>query len=405
VKLCAPGANAERKSHALGHFRRSCTARRHYTGAVVQNVRCWLSVASLVLGGACALVGASGCGQTELLASAFLPPENPPIIGEGGLGNVPSDPPPYDPAPTLFTFDGKLRDHCGEPIILRGVAELIAWTPGQDGSPEYFEMAKTGANSVRVQWRDDATAAALDLALTGAEAQGLIPVLELQNATFTSLPEADALAAVMAYWMQPAVLSVLLAHQATLVLEISSWVSQSALAAQWVELYASTIADLRAAGLQAPIAIVHPSWSIQYSVYADAMAELLKRDSIGNVLSAFDGWVGGAEQAAARWQALSAVGVVGYVSEFSSHQLANCPLTPIDGAALLDAAQAAGGGWFAWAWGTLPTANCEGFLTLTLDGTFATLTAWGTMIALEHPAGLSRTATVLRTSPTSTCPL
>jgi mannan endo-1,4-beta-mannosidase len=345
----------------------------------VQSFRCWfaeaplalrslalssLALASLALGGACVLLGASGCGETELLASAFLPPANPPIIGEGGLGNVPSDPPPYDPAPTIFTFDGKLRDHCGEPIILRGVAELIAWTPGQDGSPEYFEMAKTGANSVRVMWRDDATAMALDVAL-----------------------------------------EVLLAHQATLVLEISSWVNQSALAAQWVELYAATIADLRAAGLKAPIAIVHPSWSIQYAAYADAMAELLHRDSIGNVLAAFDAWVGGAEQASARWQALSAVGVVGYISEFSSHQFGNCPLSPIDGPAVLDAAQAAGGGWFAWAWGSLPTANCEGNLAMTLDGTFATLTAWGTMIALEHPAGLSRTAMILRTSPTSTCPL
>jgi hypothetical protein len=140
-------------------------------------------------------------------------------------------------------------------------------------------------------------------------------------------------------------------------------------------------------------------------MFGDAMQQLLARDSIGNVMSAFDAWVGGAEQAAARWQALAAVGVVGYVSEFSSHQLGGCPMSPIDGAAILDAAQAAGSGWFAWAWGSLPTANCEGYLAMTTDGTFASLTAWGTMIALEHPAGLSRTATAVRTSPTSACPL
>src|SRR5688572_19295789 len=75
----------------------------------------------LALGsGAAALVMA--CGETELIASALLPDDNPPIIGEGGLGNVPTDPPPYDAAPTLFTFGGKLRDHCGEELALRGVA-------------------------------------------------------------------------------------------------------------------------------------------------------------------------------------------------------------------------------------------------------------------------------------------
>ena len=320
------------------------------------------------------------------------------------MGNVPSDPPPYDPAPTLFTFDGSLRDHCGEEFALRGVAELIAWTPGQDGVPEYFEIAKTGANAVRIMWRDDASPEALALALSGAEAQGLAIVLELQEGSFRSIPEADALALIMDYWLNPAVLDVLRAHQSTLVLEISSWVSQSALAAEWVELYAATIADVRAAGLLLPIAIVHPSWSSDVSLFSESMAALLGRDSLGNVLSAFDVWRDSPSVAEARWAALGAVGVAGYVSEFSSHQLLNCPTTPIDGAALLTAAQAAGGGWFAWAWGSLPSAGCTGNLTLTTDGTFATLTPWGASIALEHPAGLSRTG-ALRTSATGPCPL
>jgi mannan endo-1,4-beta-mannosidase len=361
------------------------------------------ALGSASLGAALGLA-AAGCGRTELLASTLLPVDNPPIIGEGGLGNVPSDPPPYDAAPTLFTFDGSLRDHCGEEIVLRGVAELIAWTPGQDAVPESFEIAKTGANAVRVMWRGDATAAALDVALSGVEAQGLIAVLELQEGNFTNLPEAEALALIMDYWMDPAVFEVLVAHQSTLVLEISSWVNQSAPSTSWVELYAGTIAELRNQGLLCPVAIVHPCWSFDLPRFSEAMAALLGRDSVGNVLSAFDAWVGGAEQAADKWAALTAVGVAGYVSEFSSHQVLNC-MMPIDGPALLDAAQAAGGGWFAWAWGSLPSTGCPGALTLTTDGTFATLTPWGTTIALEHPAGLSRTTTTLRTSPTSPCPL
>jgi len=370
-----------------------------------RRARSWPLGAALALAGGAALAGLWGCGETELLASALLPEDNPPVIGEGGLGNVPTDPPPYAAAPTLFTFGGKLRDHCGEEIALRGVAELIAWTPGQDGSPEYFEIAKTGANAVRVMWRDDALPGALDVALSGARAQGLIPVVELQEGNFRNLPEEDALALTMAYWTDPEVLAVLLAHQSTLVLELSSWASQSALAAEWVELYAAAIADLRAAGLLCPIAIVHPSWSQDLVRYPEAMAALLERDSVGNVLAAFDLWRGTVADAGDKWTALGAVGVAAYVSEFSSHQLLNCPAAQIDGPALLALAESAGGGWFAWSWGSLPSSVCPGYLTLTTDGTFATLTPWGATIALEDPASLARTAVALETTSTSACPL
>lgn len=348
--------------------------------------------------------GLAGCGETELIASSLLPDDNPPVIGEGGLGSVPTDPPPYEAAPTLFTFGGKLRDHCGEEIALRGVAELIAWTPGQDGSPEYFEIAKTGANAVRIMWRDDATSDALAVALDAAQAQGLIPVLELQEGTFRNMPEEDALALTMAYWTDPEVLTVLRAHQSTLVVEISSWVSQSALAADWVNLYAEAIGDLRAAGLLCPIAVVHPSWSQDPVRFPEAMAALLAADPVGNVLSAFDLWSGSADEASAKWTALAEVGVAAYISEFSSHQLLSCPMYPIDGSAVLDAAQAAGGGWFAWAWGSLPSSGCPGFLTLTTDGTFASLTPWGTIVALDHRASLARTAVALTTTSASMCP-
>lgn len=351
-----------------------------------------------------AWAGLWGCGETELIASSLLPDDNPPVIGEGGLGSVPTEPPPYEAAPTLFTFGGKLRDHCGEEIALRGVAELIAWTPGQDGDPEYFEIAKTGANAVRIMWRDDAPTDALAAALGGAQAQGLIPVVELQEGTFRNMPEEDALALTMAFWTDPEVLTVLRAHQTTLILEISSWVSQSAFATDWVRIYSEAIGDLRAAGLLCPIAIVHPSWSQDPVRFPESMAALLAADPVGNVLSAFDLWSGSAEEATDKWAALGEVGVAAYISEFSSHQLLSCPMYPIDGPAILDAAQAAGGSWFAWAWGSLPSTGCPGFLALTTDGTFATLTAWGTTIALDHRASLARTAVALTTTSSSMCP-
>src|SRR5688572_23914638 len=75
--------------------------------------------------------------------------------------------------------DGRhLVDRCGERIVLRGVNEMIVWSPGRDGVPELGEIAKTGANAVRMVWTDEGSAGALDSAIANALGQRLIPIIE-----------------------------------------------------------------------------------------------------------------------------------------------------------------------------------------------------------------------------------
>lgn len=367
---------------------------------------------------ALALLGLS-CGQADLVASVLLTSDGTAsggtsaegvgggtgTIGLGGLGSVPTPPDPYQPAPTLFAYEGRLRDHCGEPLALRGVAEFIGWTAGSDGDPEYFEMAKTGANAVRVMWQQTGEAAALGLAIENAVAEGLVPVVELQG-TFRSVPEDEALRESLAYWLQPAVLEVLIGHEKSLVLEISSWVTQSLPRVAWVDLYADALAELRAAGLRLPIAIVEPTWSLDPVNVAEAMVELAERDPLHNVVLAFDFWSGGTFALETRLQAFRSAGVASYISEFSEYRILDCPDSPIDVSAVMRASAQYDGSWFAWSWGAIPNAgSCAGYLDMTTDGTVLTLTDYGNLVALEDPNGISRTATAFRTHTAASCPL
>ncbi len=349
------------------------------------------------------------CGQTELKASSLRADDGSVMIdggiGAGGLGAVPTPLEPYEPAPTLFTHEGELRDHCGEPIVLRGVAELIAWTPGRDGDPEFFEIAKTGANAVRIMWQQEEPAAALDAALTEAVAQGLIPVVELQE-SFRSGPEADALAESMEYWMAPAVVQVLKKHERALIVELASWASQSAPSSEWIELYSEAVSSFRGEDLRMPIAIVEPSWGPNSTSVASAMAELLGRDPVENLLVAFDFWSGNVPALERRFQAFDDQGVASYISEFSEYQIFNCPDGETDVSAVMATAANYGASWFAWSWGAVPNAgSCAGYLDMTTDGTVATLTDFGALVALEDPNGISRTATAVGTISESQCPL
>ena len=51
-----------------------------------------------------------------------------------------------------------LYDRCGERVVLRGVNKMIIWTD-IDGTPSCGEIAKSGANAVRMVWLTSGSAA------------------------------------------------------------------------------------------------------------------------------------------------------------------------------------------------------------------------------------------------------
>lgn len=60
---------------------------------------------------------------------------------------------------------------------------MVVWlSTGNDGMPEFAEIAKTGANAVRIVWLTTESAADLDRTITNALSQKLTPMVELHDA-------------------------------------------------------------------------------------------------------------------------------------------------------------------------------------------------------------------------------
>ncbi|MFW5775407.1 MAG: coagulation factor 5/8 type domain protein, partial [Chitinivibrionales bacterium] len=73
-----------------------------------------------------------------------------------------------------------LYDRCGEKVILRGVNKMTVWT---DINGESFpEIAKTGANCVRIVWTTDGAVDKFDDAITTCRENNMIPMVELHDA-------------------------------------------------------------------------------------------------------------------------------------------------------------------------------------------------------------------------------
>ena len=96
---------------------------------------------------------------------------------------------------TFQTYGKQLFDPCGTAVVLKGVNKQVYFDAGDpDGAVSFREIAKTGANCVRIVWqmRNDDThvpssTALLDRIITNAKANKLIPIVGLWDYTSDTL--------------------------------------------------------------------------------------------------------------------------------------------------------------------------------------------------------------------------
>lgn len=295
---------------------------------------------------------------------------------------------------TFYVQERHLYDRCGEQVVLRGINEMIVWSPGRDGDPEFAEIAKTGANVVRIVWNDEGSAAELDTAITNAVAQGLIPLIENHDATgdLTLLPE------VVDYWVQDDVVDVLKKHEAYLLLNIANEAGDGNVTADdFAAAYETAIDRIRATGLVLPLVIDAPQWGQNIDVLQAAGPGLLEHDPEKNLLFSVHMW----------WHDPSGTRVISeleesvdmdlplIVGEFSQHAVYMCADAPFAYTVLLEEAQKHAIGWLAWSWGSVPNNDCAGDtggFDMTTDGEFGSWNDWGEAVALTDPNSIQNTS-------------
>src|SRR5436309_13236461 len=100
------------------------------------------------------------------------------------------------PSPVFYVKGRYLYDNGREKVVLRGVNLPLLGDWAFPGSDKIAEIAKTGANAVRIQWyaqypnpqRPPYAVADLDAVLDKCRTSRLIPILELHDCTCQSDP-------------------------------------------------------------------------------------------------------------------------------------------------------------------------------------------------------------------------
>jgi mannan endo-1,4-beta-mannosidase len=294
------------------------------------------------------------------------------------------------PADGFHVVGRHLVDRCDERVVLRGINKMIIWTD-RDGVPSCREIARTGANAVRMVWLMEGTAAELDTAVSNCIAAGLIPVVELHDATgdWSMLP------ALVDWWTRPDVLQVIDAHREVVLVNIGNEIGDATVTPQMFRSgYESAILRMRDAGIHVPLIIDGTDWGKNIDVLQSEGPALIAADPDHNILFSVHMWwprmwgyteqrvIDELEQSAAmelplivgefgnRWD-LTSAGSIPYLS-------------------ILEHTYRLGIGMLPWEWG--PGNHPQTWLDMTSDGTVDTLSGWGLEVAVSDEFSIANTA-------------
>jgi mannan endo-1,4-beta-mannosidase len=297
-------------------------------------------------------------------------------------------------ADTMQVIGRDLYTAAGEQVILRGFNEMFAWSGNPRGAGVIEEMAKTGANGLRVVLWVQSRPEDVDAAVTSSIANGMIPMVECHSAT----GKWEKLHECVDFWLQPDILSVIKKHERWVLLNIANEAGDVVSREDFVSGYTSAIQRLRTAGIRAPLVIDGTKWGQEYDMLLDEADTFTAADPLKRVMvSAHAYWIGTEEERKNHYRTIIrrtlAENIPFVMGEGPQPAGFNCTPSPYQWA--LEELHKAQIGWLTWSWGMVANGDCKqnNAFDITRDGKFGNWkTEFGRMIAVDHPASVANTS-------------
>jgi len=286
----------------------------------------------------------------------------------------------------------------GEPVVLRGINHMFIWTDRSGKSMR--EIAKTGANCVRIVWNTTGRVSDLERLVRECVRNNMIPIPELHDATGRWERFGD----VMDYWLRDDVALMLARHHEYILLNIANEPSDHELPTEeFFDSYRIAITRLRAAGLRMPLMIDADGWGQStVNIFAQG-ARLQQCDPEHNLLFSVHMWWPSArhdaeatgfatvrERITGTLEKAVESGIPLVVGEFAP--VAAGGVGDIPYLHILAECERLGIGWLAWSWGP-GNQDCRE-LDMTTHSTFNTLQGWGKDVCITNTNSIQNTSSI-----------
>jgi mannan endo-1,4-beta-mannosidase len=293
-----------------------------------------------------------------------------------------------------FYVNGRyLYDPCGEKVVLRGVNEMVIYSGSKDGSPYFSEIAKTGANSVRITWNTSGSAAKLEAAIKNAIAAQLIPMPVLNDAT----GDMTKLGTEIAYWTRSDIVAIIKKYQDKLLVNVGNEVGNGSVTDQaFTTAYQGAISQMRTAGIHTPLVIDGSTWGQNIDQLQSTGPGLITADPDHNLIFSCHMYWNDPNGTKVTTEVAQSVtlNLPLIVGEFAQHAVSGCSSSPFAYKVLLSVAQTSEIGWLPWSWGGVKNSDCgsDQPFDMTSNGTFAGLKGWGLEVAVTDPNSIQKTS-------------
>ncbi len=300
--------------------------------------------------------------------------------------------------PGFFVQDRFLFSKDNEKTILRGVNHMFIWTDREGKTIP--EIAKTGANCVRIVWNTRGRISDLDNIISLCIANGMIPIPEIHDTTgnWERLPEA------LEFWLREETMQMINNHQQYLIINVGNEPGDKSMdPEEFFFAYNLIITKMRAAGIRTPIMIDADMWGQSEKNLLNVGPRLLQADPEHNLLfSIHMWWPSEHHDAEATGYATVEDRVKGVleasvekklplvVGEFAPVAVGGAKQIPYR--LIMSEAERLDIGWLAWSWGPGNFDSPE--MDMTVHGSVNTLVPWGKEICLDSPNGIQNTSVI-----------
>jgi mannan endo-1,4-beta-mannosidase len=295
----------------------------------------------------------------------------------------------------MMTVRGRfLYTAAGERVVLRGVNEMFSSSPDPTGVRTLPEIARTGANAVRIMTQPRYLASSLDAIIRNTIANGMIPIVECHAAT----GKWEKLGDCVAYWTRTDIAAVIRRHQRWVLVNIANEAGKEVSQRDFLAGYRDAIARIRSVDIEVPLVIDGSDWGKEYRMLLDSWAPLNAADPRHAIIvSAHSYWVGTeAERKTPYREIIARVtrdNIPFLLGEGPTAAGWDCKPSPYRWA--MGELQRAEIGWLTWSWGMMPNGDCreENRYDVTDGGRFG---AWksesGEAMMISDPASIRNTS-------------
>lgn len=300
--------------------------------------------------------------------------------------------------PGFFVQDRYLYSKDNEKVILRGINHMFIWTDREGKTIP--EIAKTGANCVRIVWSTRGRISDLDHIITECITNGMIPIPEIHDTTGNW----DRLHEALEFWTREETLQMIFNHQQYLIINIGNEPgAEEQDPSEFFDVYSLIVTRMRAANIRVPIMIDADMWGQSEKNLLEVGPRLLQADPEHNLLFSIHMWWPSERHDAEKTGYATVEDRVRgtleksvelklplVIGEFAPVAVGGVKAIPYK--FIMSEAERLDIGWLAWSWGPGNFDSPE--MDMTVHGSVNTLVSWGKEICLDSPNGIQNTSII-----------